>query len=90
MLRTRGGAGARALGITGLLSAGLTALREGGLFPAAFLVPGRAGALGLGLASSPMLLGAGALIGLVNASSLALGAGIAWWGSGRRWSGGEW
>jgi uncharacterized oligopeptide transporter (OPT) family protein len=78
VLRTRGGTGARALGITGLLSAGLTALRESGLFPAAFLVPGRAGELGLGLAVSPMLLGAGAFIGLANAWALALGAGIAW------------
>ncbi len=80
LLRTREGTGARALGISGILSAVLTTVREAGLWPTALLAPGRAGALGLGMALSPMLLGAGALIGLPSAWAIALGAGLAWLG----------
>ncbi len=80
VLRARGREGAGALGISGALSAGIAFLRELGGWPEAVLAGGRAGALGLGVAISPMLLGAGALIGLASAWAIALGAGIAWLG----------
>ncbi len=78
VLRAHGKGGGRALGMSGALSLGVTALRELAGWPQAVLAPGHAGALGLGVAISPMLLGAGALIGLASAWAIALGAGIAW------------
>lgn len=70
--------GAGALGLSGVVSAGITVARELGGWPQALFAAGRAGALGIGVAVSPMLLGAGALVGLAPACSIALGAGIAW------------
>ncbi|ACG73269.1 oligopeptide transporters, OPT superfamily [Anaeromyxobacter sp. K] len=78
VLRTHAGSGARALTVSGVLAAALTALRDGpGLVPAMLLTGGRAGALGLGVALSPMLAGAGALVGVANASALAAGSALA-------------
>lgn len=79
VLRTAGSTGARPLGLAAALSAAFTALREGpGWIPPALLAGGRLGTLGLGVALSPMLIGAGALVGVANASALALGSALAW------------
>jgi uncharacterized oligopeptide transporter (OPT) family protein len=82
-----GGAGGRGRALLG--GAGVAAavawLRDGwpAIVPAAALWPGRVGgvpgaALGLGLAVSPMMVGAGLLVGLQNGLSVLLGAALGW------------
>ncbi|BDG06669.1 OPT/YSL family transporter [Anaeromyxobacter oryzae] len=80
LLATRGRS-ARPLLASGLVSAAVTALRDGpGTIPAALLAPGTAGALGAGIAISPMLVAVGALVGVAGAASIGLGALVAWAG----------
>lgn len=79
VLRTAGSTGARPLGVAAAVAAAFTGLRDGpGWIPAALLAGGRLGTLGLGVALSPMLVGAGALVGVANARALALGSALAW------------
>ncbi|HEU4383203.1 MAG TPA: OPT/YSL family transporter [Anaeromyxobacteraceae bacterium] len=80
----QGGRGRVLLGTAGLAAA-VAWLRDGwpAVIPAALAWPGRAlglpgAALGLGLALSPMMVGAGLLVGLQNGLSVLLGAGLGW------------
>jgi uncharacterized oligopeptide transporter (OPT) family protein len=79
-----GGRGRTLLGAAGVAGA-VAWLRDGwpALVPGAVLWPGRVGgvpasALGLGLALSPMMVGAGLLVGLQNGLSVLLGAALGW------------
>jgi uncharacterized oligopeptide transporter (OPT) family protein len=82
----RGGwQGGRALAASAAASAAAAWLRNGWprLLPDAFLLPGALGGvpaatLGLGVSVSPMLLGAGALVGPRNGLSVLAGALLAW------------
>ncbi len=77
---------ARALGIMGLASAAITVVRDGfHWLPHALYVPGLKGLQGIelskltiGAAVSPMMIGAGFLVGPRVGISLAIGGGIAW------------
>jgi uncharacterized oligopeptide transporter (OPT) family protein len=80
-----GSAGGAVLGAAASASAAVTWLRDGAprLLPGLLAAPGSIGgvpaaALGLGLSVSPLLLGAGALVGVANGLSVALGAAVGW------------
>jgi len=79
---------ARALGVTGLVSGLFTWLRDGpgGFLPGAFMAPAKMAGIGgiawqnltIGAAASPMMLGAGFLVGPRVGISLAIGGFVAW------------
>jgi len=80
-----GSSGGAVLGAAAAASAAFTWLRDGAprLAPGLLALPGRiagvpASALGLGVSLSPLLLGAGALVGLANGVAVALGAALGW------------
>src|SRR6266542_3902610 len=82
-----GSPGVAVLGTAAAVSAAFTWLRDGAprLVPGLLALPGRiagvpASALGLGVSLSPLLLGAGALVGLANGGAVALGAALGWAG----------
>lgn len=77
-------AGGRALVRTGAAAALFTALRDAaGVLPSSWSLPGAlagapASAYGLGLAASPMMVGAGLVAGPQNGAGVLLGAAVAW------------
>ncbi len=82
-----GGSERRGRTLLGSAAAALAAtwLRDGrpALLPGAFFWPGTVGglpaaSLGLGIAASPMMIGAGMLVGVQNGLSVLLGAVLAW------------
>ena len=74
----------RWLALAAALAAGVTAARDGlHLLPASWAVPVAiagvpAAALGIGIAASPLLVGVGMLAGARTATSMAIGALVAW------------